>query len=815
MDPDFLGDYQKSVIERSLKNLPPLGLSSQQILKLITRLQDPLHGEEAFLKQLLLYHVPNGNHEATRLKARFLSDIATSKLKTPLLTPSEAISALGVMQSPYSITALVELLDYPEQAPLVVEILVSTVLLFEAYYDVLDKYEAGNPFAEQLLNQWSHASWLYKKPALPESIKAVVFKVTGKVTADMLSPMSEAWNRSDIAVHAQSLLKAHMPNTVEKIQQLKQKGYPLIFVCEEIETTHARAALRQAGLNSLIWHFGEQIPYAPNQVHRGLILSQKIDPCFYTAAEDKGVCIMEGHTAPLQMGQIIHIYPFRKQIHHKKEKLDITLKPDAIESWRAGGRVFWRLGRLLTSKACTDLKQAIFSFSSNIIQTANTSPSYSLAQKLIGYACGVPGVLPGVYCEPRISVIDGKSMRSISSDDLKGLPHSGISVDCMVYPFRHQALDSIQTHIQLKPGDGIVNPWLNHMLLPFEVMLSEDAYTRASLGVSLLANASQLADATLTGSISMIMPESVRVRFYGQLQPGITLQDLVYAIPYIAKKNQDIDIQDEGNIFADRIIEIEGLSNLTAEQASLFIETAPDRGAIACIVDLKATRLKDHILKSLEVLHGMINKGYRSPHALKRRIKMMEAWLLQPQLFKADENAQYAITLDINLNEIKEPFIADFQNPDKIWRLSEVNEMPEIENIFVGPSGMQFNDYQGVSQIIKKLPHSLPTRVWITPSNKLESKALMSLGVYAIYSQAGARTDMPDHTLCLGNRLKDNMTFVSTSRHHFSSQRAKNIKGYLVSPILAAIIARLGRFPTDAEYKSLYSELTERSVYAV
>jgi len=812
-----LDAYRSHVAERAIQNVPPLPLNAQQTAELVELLKNPPSGEEETLVELLTHRVPPGVDQAAYVKAAFLSAVAKDETQSPLIDRSHAVKLLGTMLGGYNIQPLVDLLDNAELATLAAEALSHTLLLFDAYHDVIEK--AGqNSFAKQVVDAWANAEWFTSRPQLAEKITVTVFKVPGETNTDDLSPASEAWSRPDIPVHAQAMLQSKMPDALDTIEALKAKGHPLAYVGDVVGT----GSSRKSAINSVLWHMGHDIPFVPNKRQGGVVLGGKIAPIFFNTAEDSGALPIECDVTRLNSGDVIHIYPYEGKITNDAGEVlsTFTLKPVTMpDEVRAGGRIPLIIGRTLTDKTRTALKLTPSDIFQRPVAPADTGKGYTLAQKMVGQACGVSGIRPGTYCEPRMTTVGSQDTTGpMTRDELKELACLGFSGDLVMQSFCHTAAYpkpvDIDTHhnlpdfissragVSLRPGDGIIHSWLNRMLLPDTVGTGGDSHTRFPIGISFPAGSGLVAFAAALGVMPLDMPESVLVRFKGELQPGITLRDLVNAIPYAAIQSGSLTVAKEGkkNVFSGRILEIEGLPDLKVEQAFELSDASAERSAAACTVRLNKGPIIEYLNSNITLLKWMIANGYQDVRTLERRIRGMEQWLKNPQLLEPDADAEYAEIIEIDLNTIKEPLLACPNDPDDVRTLSAVAG-DTIDEVFIGSCMTNIGHYRAAGKVLDGA-HDIPTRLWIAPPTKMDAHQLTEEGYYSIFGKAGARTEMPGCSLCMGNqaRVRDEATVVSTSTRNFPNRLGKGADVYLSSAELAAVCAILGRIPTFAEY---------------
>jgi len=813
----MLNAYRTHVAERAALGLPPLPLNAEQTAALVDLLKNPPAGEASTLVDLLENRVPAGVDQSAYVKAAFLSDIAKGTASSTLISPEKAVALLGTMLGGYNVQALVALLDGP-LAGEVVKALSHTTLMFDAFHDVQEKMLAGNAHARQLIESWANAEWFTTRPALPEAIKCVVFKVPGETNTDDLSPAQEAWSRPDIPLHAKAMLVSKMPDGLNTIDTLKQKGLPLAYVGDVVGT----GSSRKSAINSVQWHMGEDIPNIPNKRTGGIVLGGKIAPIFFNTAEDSGALPIQCNVEQLNTGDVIVIHPFAGKITDESgatlstfELAPLTM-PDEV---RAGGRIPLIIGRGLTTKAREALGLAPSEFFIKPIAPKDTGKGYTLAQKMVGRACGVAGVRPGTYCEPKITTVGSQDTTgAMTRDELKELACLGFSADLVMQSFCHTAaypkpVDIKLQHtlpefmssrggVSLRPGDGVIHSWLNRLILPDTVGTGGDSHTRFPIGISFPAGSGLVAFAAAMGAMPLDMPESVLVRFKGEMQPGITLRDLVNAIPYAAIQKGDLTVGKTGkkNVFNGRILEIEGLPDLKVEQAFEFADASAERSANGCTVHLNKEPVIEFLNSNIVLMENMIDNGYQDKRTLRRRIEAMQAWLAAPELLQPDADAEYAYVLEIDLNEIKEPLVACPNDPDDIKPLSAVVG-DKIDEVFIGSCMTNIGHYRAAAKVLDDAG-LIPTRLWIAPPTRMDEAELREEGAYAVFGRAGARTEVPGCSLCMGNqaRVADAATVFSTSTRNFDNRMGKDARVYLGSAELAAVCARLGKMPTPEEY---------------
>lgn len=821
----MLKAYAAHVQERASQQLPPLPLSAEQVAQLVELLKNPPAGEEKLLVDLLENRVPAGVDQAAYVKAAFLSDIAHGKASSPLVSAKQAVALLGTMLGGYNVQALVGLLDLsatnPTMADAAVKALSQTILMFDAFHDVDEKMKAGNAHAKKLIESWSNAEWFTNAPILADEIKVVVFKVDGETNTDDLSPAQEAWSRPDIPLHAKAMLVNKMPEGLKTIEALKEKGLPLAYVGDVVGT----GSSRKSAINSVQWFMGNDIPNIPNKRTGGVILGTKIAPIFFNTAEDSGAMPIQCDVSKMQMGDVIIIKPYAGQVLNEQGEVISTFElapttmPDEV---RAGGRIPLIIGRGLTTNARHALGLPASDLFIQSIAPKDTGKGYTLAQKMVGRACGLPegtGVRPGAYCEPKATTVGSQDTTGgMTRDELKELACLGFSADLVMQSFCHTAaypkpVDIKLQHslpefmssrggVSLRPGDGVIHSWLNRMVLPDTVGTGGDSHTRFPIGISFPAGSGLVAFAAAMGVMPLDMPESVLVRFKGEMQPGITLRDLVNAIPYAAIQEGTLTVGKQGkkNVFNGRILEIEGLPDLKVEQAFEFADASAERSANGCTVKLNKEPVIEFLTSNIVLLQNMIDNGYQDPRTLQRRIASMQAWLAKPELLEADKDAEYAHVIEIDLNTITEPLVACPNDPDDIKPLTAVVG-DKIDEVFIGSCMTNIGHYRAAAKVLEG-SGGIPTRLWIAPPTRMDEAQLRDEGVYSVFGVAGARTEVPGCSLCMGNqaRVADKATVFSTSTRNFDNRMGKDARVYLGSAELAAVCAKLGRMPTHAEY---------------
>nr|WP_086938426.1 bifunctional aconitate hydratase 2/2-methylisocitrate dehydratase [Thaumasiovibrio occultus] len=826
----MLEAYRKHVEERAAQGVVPKPLDAEQVSGLIELLKNPPAGEEAFLLDLFENRIPPGVDEAAYVKAGFLAAITKDEAASPLVSKAKAAELLGTMQGGYNIQPLVELLDDAELAPISVKALSHTLLMFDAFYDVEEKAKAGNASAKQVMESWANAEWFLSKPNVPEKATLTVFKVTGETNTDDLSPAPDAWSRPDIPLHALAMLKNVRDGIdpddpgnigpIKQIEALQGKGHQLVYVGDVVGT----GSSRKSATNSVLWFMGDDIPYVPNKRAGGFCLGGKIAPIFFNTMEDAGALPIELDVSKLNMGDVIDVYPFEGKVcvHGTDDVLStFSLKTDVLlDEVRAGGRIPLIIGRGLTDKA----REALGLPASDVFRrpqaVAESNAGYTLAQKMVGKACGVEGIRPGTYCEPKMTTVGSQDTTGpMTRDELKDLACLGFSADLTMQSFCHTSaypkpVDVVTHHtlpdfimnrggVSLRPGDGVIHSWLNRMLLPDTVGTGGDSHTRFPLGISFPAGSGLVAFAAATGVMPLDMPESILVRFKGEMQPGITLRDLVHAIPYYAIKQGLLTVEKAGKIneFSGRILEIEGVEHLTVEQAFELSDASAERSAAGCTVKLSHESVAEYLQSNIVMLKWMISEGYGDVRTIERRIVAMEEWLANPSLMEADNNAEYAHVIEIDLADVTEPVLCAPNDPDDARLLSDV-QGTEIDEVFIGSCMTNIGHFRAAGKLLEKFGGQLSTRMWIAPPTKMDKDQLTAEGYYGIYGKAGVRIETPGCSLCMGNqaRVKDNTTVMSTSTRNFPNRLGTGANVFLSSAELAAVGAVLGRIPTMEEY---------------
>ena len=827
----MLEAYKKIEKERAELGIPPEPLDAEQTADLVELIKENSDDGELLL-DLLINRVPAGVDDAAYVKAAFLNDIATKKITCDLIDPTKATFYLGTMLGGYNVEPLINLLDDDECGNEAVKALSQTLLVFDAFNDVAEKSKDSSN-AAKVLKSWAEAEWFTSKPEVPQSITTTVFKVPGETNTDDLSPAPDAWSRPDIPLHALAMYK--MPrqglsnDPLGEIKKLKEKGHPVCLVGDVVGT----GSSRKSATNSVLWHMGDDIPFIPNKRTGGICIGTKIAPIFFNTMEDAGTLVFEADVEKMESGDVITIFPHEGKIENESSEniSSFELKSETfLDEVRAGGRIPLIIGRSLTDKARDFLNLPATDVFVRPGKADESNDGYTLAQKIVGKACGVEGIRPGTYCEPIMTTVGSQDTTGpMTRDELKELACLGFTSDLVMQSFCHTAAypkpvdietqhtlpEFIKTRggVALQPGDGIIHSWLNRMLLPDTVGTGGDSHTRFPIGISFPAGSGLVAFGAALGVIPLDMPESVLVRFSGEMQPGITLRDLVNAIPYAAIQKGLLTVEKEGkkNIFSGRCLEIEGLPNLKIEQAFELSDASAERSASGCTVLLDEEPILEYLKSNIVLLRWLISEGYGDARTLERRAQKMEQWIQNPVLLKPDNNAKYAATIEIDLNEIKEPLLACPNDPDDIKTLSEIGE-DKIDEVFIGSCMTNIGHFRAAGKLLKDTS-SLPTRLWISPPTRMDKFQLEQEGFYDIFKKAGVRTEVPGCSLCMGNqaRVEPNATVVSTSTRNFPNRLGDGADVYLSSAELAAISSILGKLPTNDEYQSFMSEINTMS----
>jgi aconitate hydratase 2/2-methylisocitrate dehydratase len=826
----FLSSYRAAAAEREALGVPALPLSAEQTQALTELLEAPPAGEEAFLLHLLSERIPPGVDEAAYVKAGWLAGVAQGTATSPLLTPMAAVQLLATMIGGYNVGALIALLSNPDAviASAAAEGLSTTLLVYDAYNDVLE-LAATNPYAQQVIDSWANATWFTAKPELPAEITVTVFKVEGETNTDDLSPATHATTRPDIPLHATAMLETRMPGGLELIAELKSKGHPVAYVGDVVGT----GSSRKSAINSVLWHTGTDIPHVPNKRGGGVVLGGKIAPIFFNTAEDSGALPIECDVSALNSGDVITIRPYAGTIERAAGEPNagtimarFELKPSTItDEVRAGGRIPLLIGRSLTDKVRAQLGLPASDLFIRPLAPADTGKGYTLAQKMVGKACGLAGVRPGTSCEPLMTTVGSQDTTGpMTRDEMKELACLGFSADLVMQSFCHTAAYpkpvDLKTHaelpdfmasrggVALRPGDGIIHSWLNRMLLPDTVGTGGDSHTRFPLGISFPAGSGLVAFAAAIGAMPLDMPESVLVKFSGSLQPGVTLRDVVNAIPYVAIQQGLLTVAKEGkqNVFNGRIMEIEGLPDLKLEQAFELTDATAERSCAGSTIKLSVETVSEYLRSNVALLKNMIARGYGDARTLARRIQAMEAWLTAPVLLEADADAEYAAVIEIDLDAITEPILACPNDPDNVKTLTEV-EGERIDEVFIGSCMTNIGHYRAAANVLEGQGENA-AKLWVCPPTRMDEEMLKQEGYYAIFEKAGSRMEMPGCSLCMGNqaRVDDNTTVFSTSTRNFNNRLGNGAQVYLGSAELAAVCAQLGRIPSKQDYLAIAAE---------
>lgn len=835
----MLEAYRQHVADRAAQGIPPKPLTPEWTADLVELLKTPPAGEEEFLLDLIANRVPPGVDEAAYVKAGFLSAITKGEATSPLIDRLAAVKLLGNMHGGYNVATLVELLDDAELASQAAEELKNTILVFDAFHDVAEKADAGNENAKAVLQSWADAEWFTQEDAVPESIKAVVFKVTGETNTDDLSPAPDAWSRPDIPLHALAAYKMAReglspdePGSIgpmKQIEDIKSKGLPVAFVGDVVGT----GSSRKSATNSVLWFFGEDMPGVPNKRSGGICIGGKVAPIFFNTMEDAGALVFEAPVDEINMGDVIEIRPYDGKILSESGAVlsEFAFKSDVIlDEVQADGRINLIVGRGLTQRAREHLGLPASDLFRQPAQPADTGKGYTLAQKMVGKACGVAGVRPGTYCEPKMTTVGSQDTTGpMTRDELKDLACLGFSADLVMQSFCHTAaypkpvdIDTQHTlpdfimnrgGVSLRPGDGIIHSWLNRMLLPDTVGTGGDSHTRFPMGISFPGGSGLVAFAAATGVMPLDMPESVLVRFKGEMQPGITLRDLVHAIPYYGIKQGLLTVEKKGkkNFFSGRVLEIEGLDNLTVEQAFELSDASAERSAAGCTIKLSEASVAEYLNSNITLLRWMISEGYGDVRTLERRVRKMEEWLANPSLMEADADAEYAAVVEIDLSEVKEPIVCCPNDPDDAKLLSEVAG-DNVDEVFIGSCMTNIGHFRAAGKLLNEADR-VNSRFWISPPTRMDAHTLMEEGYYNIYGKVGARTEMPGCSLCMGNQARVNpgSTVLSTSTRNFPNRLGDGANVYLTSAELAAVGGILGRLPTPAEYMEYANKVNSMS----
>lgn len=835
----MLKEYRNHVAERAAQGIVPLPLNAEQVAQLVDLIKNPPAGEENFLLELLADRIPPGVDDAAYVKAGFLAAVAKGETRSPILNAARATELLGTMLGGYNITPMIELLDDScnngANAEIAVAGLSKTLLMFDAFHDVQEKAQAGNTHAKAVLESWANGEWFTNKPKVADKITVKVFKVTGETNTDDLSPAPDAWSRPDIPLHAKAMLKIGREGInpdeegsigpIVQIDELQKDGIPLAYVGDVVGT----GSSRKSATNSVLWFMGDDIPHVPNKRGGGVCLGGKIAPIFYNTMEDSGALPIELDVQKMAMGDVIDIYPYEGVVKNSAGDVisEFELSPVLLDEVRAGGRIPLIIGRGLTGRAREALSLGESDLFKKPAEVVASSKGFTLAQKMVGKACGIDGVRAGQYCEPKMTTVGSQDTTGpMTRDELKDLACLGFSADLTMQSFCHTSaypkpVDVITHHtlpdfimnrggVSLRPGDGVIHSWLNRMLLPDTVGTGGDSHTRFPLGISFPAGSGLVAFAAATGVMPLDMPESVLVRFKGEMQPGITLRDLVHAIPYTAIQKGLLTVEKAGKIneFSGRVLEIEGLKGLTVEQAFELSDASAERSAAGCSIKLEEEAVAEYLNSNIVMLKWMISEGYGDVRTITRRIKAMEAWLANPSLMSADSDAEYAHVIEIDLVDIKEPVVCCPNDPDDAKLLSDVAGTA-IDEVFIGSCMTNIGHFRAAGKLLETHKGALSTKMWVTPPTKMDRDQLTAEGYYSIYASAGVRIETPGCSLCMGNqaRVADKSTVISTSTRNFPNRLGNGANVFLASAELTAVGAILGKLPTPAEYLEYSSRI--------
>ena len=821
----MLEKYDMQVAERAALGIPPLPLNAEQTSELCEMLKNPPAGQEEKLLELLRDRVPPGVDGAAYVKAGFLTAIAKKEITSPLIPSTYAAELLGTMVGGYNVQSLIDLLksDSSETASVAACALSKILLVYDAFHDIIELSKT-NKYAKEVVNSWAAADWFVSRAKIPEAIAVTVFKVPGETNTDDLSPAPHATTRPDIPLHAKAMLESLMPEGLETIAELKQKGHPVAYVGDVVGT----GSSRKSACNSMLWHIGQDIPYIPNKRSGGYILGGKIAPIFFNTAEDSGALPIECDVSKLETGMVVTIHPYKGKITNEAGEVisTFTLKPETIfDEVRAGGRIPLLIGRSLTDKT----REALGLEPSDVFTRpqipTDTGKGFTLAQKMVGQACSVPGVRPGTSCEPLMTTVGSQDTTGpMTRDEMKELACLGFSADLVMQSFCHTAAYpkpvDISTHkelpdffasragVALRPGDGIIHSWLNRMLLPDTVGTGGDSHTRFPLGISFPAGSGLVAFAAALGLMPLDMPESVLVRFKGKLQPGVTLRDIVNAIPYVAMQHGLVTAGSENkkNVFSGRIMEMEGLPDLKVEQAFELTDATAERSCAGSTIKLGTETVAEYLRSNVALMRNMVARGYKDARTIMRRVAKMEEWLANPSLMAADADAEYAEVIEVDLNEIKEPIVAAPNDPDNVKLMSECTG-DTIHEVFIGSCMTNIGHYRAAAKVLENAG-PVKVRLWICPPTRMDEQQLRDEGIYGVFAAAGARTEMPGCSLCMGNqaRVEDGVTVFSTSTRNFNNRMGKGAQVYLGSAELAAVCALLGRIPSVEEYLEIVTK---------
>ncbi len=837
----MLEAYRAHVAERALQNIPAKPLDPEWTAGLVELLKNPPAGEEEFLLDLIANRVPPGVDEAAYVKASFLTALVNGEAASPIIDRSAAVTLLGNMHGGYNVATLVALLDDAELAGQAAEELKSTLLVFDAFHDVAENADSGNQHAKAVMQSWADAEWFTSNDAVPESITVAVFKATGEINTDDLSPAQDAWSRPDIPLHARAMFKMTregmhpeehgVTGPMTQIDELKARGLPVAFIGDVVGT----GSSRKSATNSVLWFFGEDMPGVPNKRSGGICFGSKVAPIFFNTMEDAGALVFEAPVDNIANGDVITIYPYQGKILNEAGEVvsEFEHKSEVIlDEVQADGRINLIIGRGLTQRAREHMGLPPSDVFRHPTAPIVSDAGFTLAQKMVGKACGTDGIRPGTYCEPKMTTVGSQDTTGpMTRDELKDLACLGFSTDLVMQSFCHTAaypkpVDIDTQHslpdfimnrggVSLRPGDGIIHSWLNRMLLPDTVGTGGDSHTRFPMGISFPGGSGLVAFAAATGVMPLDMPESVLVRFKGKMQPGITLRDLVHAIPYYGIKEGLLTVEKKGkkNFFSGRILEIEGegIESLTVEQAFELSDASAERSAAGCTIKLSEDSVAEYLRSNATLLRWMIAEGYGDVRTLERRVRKMEEWLAEPTLMEADADAEYAAVIEIDLADIKEPIVCCPNDPDDAKLLSEV-QGDKVDEIFIGSCMTNIGHFRAAGKLLDEAG-SVDSRFWICPPTRMDAHTLMEEGYYNIYGKVGARTEMPGCSLCMGNqaRVLAGATVLSTSTRNFPNRLGDGANVYLTSAELATVGGILGRLPTPAEYMEYASKIDSMS----
>ncbi|MEA2049803.1 MAG: bifunctional aconitate hydratase 2/2-methylisocitrate dehydratase [Campylobacterota bacterium] len=833
----LVADYKAHTEERAKLGVPPLALTAEQVADLVELLKASPIVESDYVMDMFENKIPAGVDDAAYVKAAFLNDVVQGNISCDAISPVKACEILGLMLGGFNVTPLVEALKIDgDVANTAAEQLKNTILVYDAFNDVKALMDAGNAKAKEVVESWANGEWFTNKPALDEEITVTVYKIPGETNTDDLSPASEAFTRADIPLHANSMLGTKMENPLDTMKSLKEKGHPLAYVGDVVGT----GSSRKSGINSVQWHMGRDIPGIPNKRTGGVVIGDIIAPIFFNTAEDSGCLPIQAPVGELETGDVITVKPYEGKIEKNGTCVsEFTLAPNTLtDEMRAGGRIPLIIGKGLTAKAREALGMDVTDMFLAPDMPDDNGKGFTLAQKMVGKACGLEGVKPGTYCEPIATTVGSQDTTGpMTRDEIKELAALSFGADMTMQSFCHTAAYPKPADIKLqhtlpefwtsrkgfilRPGDGVIHSWLNRLCLPDTVGTGGDSHTRFPIGISFPAGSGLVAFAGVTGMMPLTMPESVLVRFKGEMQPGITLRDMVNAIPHQAIKDGLLTVEKKGkkNIFAGRVLEIEGLEDLKCEQAFELSDASAERSAAACTVKLNRAPVEEYLKSNIVLIDELIAQGYEDAATLKRRRDKMEDWLENGKLMEADSDAQYAAVIEIDMSEIKEPILACPNDPDDVKTLTEIREAglrTDIDEVFVGSCMTNIGLFRALGEILKG-EGQVANKLWICPPTKMDEKQLTEEGYYSIFGQAGARTEMPGCSLCMGNQAqvaKDAFVF-STSTRNFDNRLGKGCQVYLGSAELAAVVALKGELPTPHEYLEIASgkitpEMTDR-----